>query len=715
MPISFKSFYKKDYLEERTYEMSLDQKRTPFQTKHKENLQAQKDQGQMGKKGYTKLAKGYYYQTSKGTFAARRHGLDKTVYFPDSKHAKAWVNGHMIGNKETGQAPVQLSDNPKDHNDKVKHYDHPSGVPPEFKHKDPSSAFPGLDEPKEKTTEKPKQKLEKKVEKPKKGDDKQGTEQEGTGEKQSGDNIESDGDGGTTFKPNKDEEENVKKRNEARKNIGEIDNKAFETHIDGDDEDNHMTTGEWAQQNSSMRVDGPPPPLFEFDKSLKEKVKCKGAHMDGLERMMNSILSGAKSGKWSTFSNVPGGAGKIFAQAGELMSLTMTTLDDKDAQAMADAMMDFNKALEDEFPDLYKKDKKGKIKRNKIIDDSWIKAAMGNRSAIHNYLKKEYGDDVEIEMGGWDTEGEYNALGGSDYKNNKAFSTDVYFRIKTKDGSIMHEVSLKKSTLVNFLNSGTGKFEDWDPDLPDEIKASIYQQTQRNRLVDHVTNYFDQINPNKPPLSTLMASKEIEGLEGLITNKKKNGEWALNRDRAKVLLTAIHQLANNGHEESKEFLVEHKELGKTYEKNAIRAILENRKLTQGMMSDIKENFPIKGVADREEVMAIGEHSLDPNILKEIFGTDDYSKISENFEPMVDEKGSPYIAYVVKGSDEVIPVAGIGIREDGNGYGGQFKFEMTLHKGFAEHLKTANQAVYGTKTEEYKSIAHVIHEIFRPVY
>ena len=164
MPISFKSFYKKDYLEERTYEMSLDQKRPPFHSKHKENLQTQKDQGQMGKKGYTKLTKGYYYQTPNDTFAARRHGLNKTVYFPDAQHAKAWVNGHMIGNKETGKAPVQLSDNPKDHNDKVKHYDHPSGVPPEFKHEDPSSAFPGLDEPKEKSQEKPKQKLEKKVE-----------------------------------------------------------------------------------------------------------------------------------------------------------------------------------------------------------------------------------------------------------------------------------------------------------------------------------------------------------------------------------------------------------------------------------------------------------------------------------------------------------------------------------------------------------------------
>ena len=69
-----------------------------------------------------------------------------------------------------------------------------------------------------------------------------------------------------------------------------------------------------------------------------------------------------------------------------------------------------------------------------------------------------------------------------------------------------------------------------------------------------------------------------------------------------------------------------------------------------------------------------------------------------------EKGEPFIGYHVKGSDEVIPVAGIGIREDGVGYGGQFKFEMTLHKGFAEHLKNANQAIYKNKNEEYNFLS-----------
>ena len=42
--------------------------------------------------------------------------------------------------------------------------------------------------------------------------------------------------------------------------------------------------------------------------------------------------------------------------------------------------------------------------------------------------------------------------------------------------------------------------------------------------------------------------------------------------------------------------------------------------------------------------------------------------------------------------------------------------MVLHKGFAEHLKNANDAIYGNKKQDeqvkYKSIAHGIHEILQ---
>ena len=41
---------------------------------------------------------------------------------------------------------------------------------------------------------------------------------------------------------------------------------------------------------------------------------------------------------------------------------------------------------------------------------------------------------------------------------------------------VIDEVSLKKSTKVNFLNSGAGDFKNWDPDLPDEINQNVYRE-----------------------------------------------------------------------------------------------------------------------------------------------------------------------------------------------------------------------------------------------
>ena len=50
-----------------------------------------------------------------------------------------------------------------------------------------------------------------------------------------------------------------------------------------------------------------------------------------------------------------------------------------------------------------------------------------------------------------------------------------------------------------------------------------------------------------------------------------------------------------------------------------------------------------------------------------------------------------------------------VREDGVGYGGQFKFEMTLDKRFAEKLREANEAVYGSKNESIKHLGNIISE------
>jgi len=55
---------------------------------------------------------------------------------------------------------------------------------------------------------------------------------------------------------------------------------------------------------------------------------------------------------------------------------------------------------------------------------------------------------------------------------------------------------------------------------------------------------------------------------------------------------------------------------------------------------------------------------------------------------------PYLGYQVKTADEIIPISTIKIREDGRGYGGQFKFEMKLDKRFYKLMETANKDTYG---------------------
>jgi len=112
----------------------------------------------------------------------------------------------------------------------------------------------------------------------------------------------------------------------------------------------------------------------------------------------------------------------------------------------------------------------------------------------------------------------------------------------------------------------------------------------------------------------------------------------------------------------------------------------------GMLSEIRSEFPLKAVSDGEETMAIGPNSLDKKTMKAIFGTDNYDEIKEN---LVAEPGPPpFIGYNVAASGEVFPVAEIKVREDGRGYGGQFKFEMLLHKDFAPRLEKAQSDVYG---------------------
>ena len=439
----------------------------------------------------------------------------------------------------------------------------------------------------------------------------------------------------------------------------------------------------FAEKNKKFQI-GPPPALYKLPKELFAGAKVPPRHLKALERMMNTKAT-TETAKWSHFSDLPGGAGQISAQAGELMTMISTTLDDKQAAALFNSLLEHEKQQIAANPKL-------KVEGSRVVGTSWIKAAVNNRRAIRNRLSKEY-PGATIEAGSWDTQGEVEAMGLADYKKNKGFSTDAYFKIKTKDGQeILDEVSLKKSTAVNFLNSGTGKLFEWDANIPDDINPNVYSKNQRKSLGTFGAANIKKLQAavaNDPEFAALTKSKKIDLPSSLAKLQAGKGS----RDINKVMLSAITLLAKKGDKGALKYLQGVQDTHKAHQKAIISALGTNPKLKQGMLTAIREEFPLKAVGEGEESMAIGPNSLDRAVLKNIFETSNFDEIKQGLFAVTDEE-PPYLAYKAGKKGKVIPIATIVAREDGVGYGGQIKFEMQLDKRFAKILEEANKNVYG---------------------
>ena len=439
----------------------------------------------------------------------------------------------------------------------------------------------------------------------------------------------------------------------------------------------------FAEKNKKFQI-GPPPALYKLPKELFVGAKVPPRHLKALERMMNTRAT-TETAKWSHFSDLPGGAGQISAQAGELMTMISTTLDDKQAAALFNSLLEHEKQQIAANPKL-------KVEGSRVVGTSWIKAAVNNRRAIRNRLSKEY-PGATIEAGSWDTQGEVEAMGLADYKKNKGFSTDAYFKIKTKDGQeILDEVSLKKSTAVNFLNSGTGKLFEWDANIPDDINPNVYSKNQRKSLGTFGAANIKKLQAavaNDPEFAALTKSKKIDLSSSLAKLQAGKGS----RDINKVMLSAITLLAKKGDKGALKYLQGVQDTHKAHQKAIISALGTNPKLKQGMLTAIREEFPLKAVGEGEESMAIGPNSLDRAVLKNIFETSNFDEIKQGLFAVTDEE-PPYLAYKAGKKGKVIPIATIVAREDGVGYGGQIKFEMQLDKRFAKILEQANKNVYG---------------------
>ena len=513
---------------------------------------------------------------------------------------------------------------------------------------------------------------------------------DGEGNQQSGPNIfQQNYDAPDIKKTEKDSESDVELASPKReiggkdktlKKVDTLSAEEFGRDLEPNDDD-------FTKRNAKIANPIPPQP-YQIPESLKQNTKFPKKYLTALERMMNTKPTGDGT-KWTHYSDIPGGAGQISAQAGELMTMMGSTMSDSEFE-------EFTNSLLEHESELIKNNPKLKTEGSRIITKSWINSAKNNREAILNRIRREY-PNSEIVASVWDTKNDVESLGLTDYDKNKGFSTDMYLKIRTKDGNeILDEISLKKSTEVNFLNSGAGKFFEWDDNLPDEINQNVYRDNQRKRLTESGEKFKSEVDKllasgseTATELRKTFESKKIDFDQAL--EDTKNGKGS--RAKSKVILESIKVLADEGNIQAKQYLEENDRIHREFQENAVKAITENPKMKEGMLNEIRSEFPLKAVSDGEESMAIGNNSLDRDVMREIFGTSNYDDIKEKLSA---EPGPPpFLGYRAEVGSELIPLAEIRVREDGVGYGGQIKFEMQLDRRFAKILKRANEKIYNS--------------------
>jgi len=439
---------------------------------------------------------------------------------------------------------------------------------------------------------------------------------------------------------------------------------------------------EFAIKNKKFANPIPPQP-FKLPDSIRNNPKYPKKYVKLLERMMNTQQTGNAT-KLSHYSDLKGGQGKLPAQAGELMAMMGVTMNDNEFK-------EFKNSISSHIDSLTKP-KKLVSDSSRIVTKSWLTSAEAQRKGILKRISKQY-PGYQVAASAWDTKSDVEALGMDDYSN-KGFSTDIFLRLENSKGEpILDEISLKKDLNVNLLNSGTGKFFEWigKDNVPDNINPQKFAKSERDTLSKFCKDNADSIKKlvkSDPQLQRVMQEKGIDFETAL--DDTFNGKG--NRHKTKVLLESVRSLQRNGDTNADNLISGMDKAHADYVSNCITAITTNDKLKEGMLNEIKSEFPLKSVADNEESVVLGEYVLDKSTMKHIFGTSDFDEFKQG---LISESGPPpFIAYRVKVGGRVIPIANIDVREDGRNYGGQFKFEMSLNKEFSSEIMKANKEIYG---------------------
>ena len=464
---------------------------------------------------------------------------------------------------------------------------------------------------------------------------------------------------------------------------------------------------------------------FKMPDSVINNSKIPKKYIQFIERTLNTQKNTKDGTNYSDYFGLGKvGAGQTESNIGELLSMMATTMkrDDRD---------EFFRTIGDHL-------QRTKYNGEKIhVSPAWVKAAKENSSAVLRMMYDKYGRDYEIVASAWDVKGEFTAL-GFDY-GEKGDSTDIVFKVKVGDTDIKEEISLKQKLKNQRLWNGTIGSAFGEGILPQHLQQKGVNQYSQNQI-KNVENFYlnnqtnineflgsvsdnDDYNDTLAKIAKAMDNKENN--QELIRNQfnnflsqyrkdlAENPDLVLSREyikenlknatgkspnkRAidKVSVTLGRMMEDYGDEMAGEFVNKQKEHAKEHAREVAVFINTSNEAKENVLKKVQEKLPLKSVSDGSESIILGEYVINKKTMKGIFGTDDWSEVVENLQvnpdadpPMIEYQGK------VRGKDVVVPITTIGIREDGEGYGGAHKFEMTVAQDFSNYVESVSRDLFG---------------------
>jgi len=250
-------------------------------------------------------------------------------------------------------------------------------------------------------------------------------------------------------------------KSEKDKSLSDVDNEYYQKDVEPSDEEYEKSKPE----QQKLKEGESPTKLADDVFGSPSKVPKK--YIKLVERLINSRYINQVTPPITSMINASG-AGKIQAQAAEVLSMIGPTLTDDEMKNLMDTIRKHNEKL----PQQMRKLKDGTLVSYKppryekgsepILSEDWLQSVESVRGGIKSRLDATYGEgNWEVENGAWDLKGDVEAMGLPDYQKNKGFSTDMYLRVKTPDGSVLDEVSLKKNLDIFLSQPSVNAVDEW--------------------------------------------------------------------------------------------------------------------------------------------------------------------------------------------------------------------------------------------------------------